>query len=58
MGGDLGRRIAKLEQETLETLRVYAWRDAGQTADEVVAKRFPKGVPSGVEVTVVGWLDL
>jgi hypothetical protein len=57
MGGDLGRRIAKLEQETLVTLRAYAWRDPGQTADEAVAARYPEGVPPGVDVSMIGWLE-
>jgi hypothetical protein len=57
MGGDLGRRIAKLEQETMATARVYVWRDLGQTVDEALALRFPGGVPAGLEVTIYSWMD-
>jgi hypothetical protein len=36
---------------------VFVWRNKGQTAKQAVAARSPDGVPLGVDVTVLGWLN-
>jgi hypothetical protein len=57
MTGGLARRIEKLEQSAAGSERAYVWRDAGQTADEAVTARFPEGMPAGVDVTVISWME-
>ena len=53
------RRLARLEQAVSprETVHVWAGADAGETADQAIAARFPEGVPDGVTVVVYRWAD-
>jgi hypothetical protein len=53
----LERRLNRLETTGVQRKRVIIWRDVGRTAEEVVAERFPHGVPDHFEVLTIGWKE-
>ena len=57
MASQLERRVAALESVTADRSAAYMWRNIGQTAEQAIAAEFPGGVPPGVAVTVIGWLE-
>lgn len=51
------QRLAKLEQAATAETTVCAWVEAGETAEQAIARRFPEGVPNGATVMVYRWAD-
>jgi hypothetical protein len=59
MGGNLGRRLIRLEQEATPAMRVaYVWWKGPEeeTEEQAIAQRFPDGVPADVRVVLLRWL--
>jgi len=48
----LHRRLARLEKLITPRAIVCLWQEAGT---DVVARRFPEGVPEAITVLVYGW---
>ena len=57
MNRDLDRRLDRLEADTSSTRQVFVWKDFGQSDEEAIGKRFPKGRPENVEITFVSWRE-
>ena len=57
MTTDRDKRISKLESKRSSRAKVIiAWRDAAkESADEAIARRFPKGVPANANLVVCSW---
>lgn len=54
------RRLARLEQTHLaqrpKSRIIYAWRNAPrESAARAIARRCPKGVPSGTRLVICSW---
>ncbi len=54
------RRLARLEQTHLarppKSRIIYVWRNAPrETAARAIARRCPKGVPSGTRLVICSW---
>ena len=58
MGGNLGRRLIRLEQEATPAMRVaHVWIcPEEETEEQAIARQFPDGVPADVRVVLVRWL--
>ena len=54
-GNSIGRRLVRLEAASPLQRRVFVWRELGQTSEQSIAIRFPKGVPADAQVTLLGW---
>jgi hypothetical protein len=57
MTTDRDKRISKLERKRSSRAKViFAWRDAAnETADDAIARRCPKGVPTNASLVVCSW---
>jgi hypothetical protein len=57
MNTNRDRRIARLEQDRRPKGKIiYAWRDAPlESAKQAIARRCPKGVPSGARLVICSW---
>jgi len=57
MSGSHDRRLAKLERDRRSPTRiVYLWRDdPAISAQQLIARHFPKGLPPGVQVVICSW---
>ena len=51
------QRAAKLEQGAPAGARCYAWANAGETADQAIARQFPDGFAETATVIVFRWGD-
>ena len=54
------RRLARLEQAVSpprETVHVWAGADAGETADQVIARLWPEGLPEAAALVIYHWAD-
>jgi hypothetical protein len=51
------RRVARLEAAIGPAVAFYLWADRRVSAEEVIASRFPHGVPDGVSITIFGWQE-
>jgi hypothetical protein len=52
----IAQRVAKLERESGPAqTRLYAFMNAGETADQVIARQWPEGLPDGALVTIYHW---
>ena len=51
------RRVSKLEQKRKPRAKIiYAWRNAPrESAARAIARRCPKGVPSGARLVICSW---
>jgi len=55
---DLLARLEAVERRLLPAVRIRSlWCDYGETAEEVIAREYPGGVPSRVQVRVYCWRD-
>jgi hypothetical protein len=57
MASQLARRVLALEAGLFTLRSAYVWRNKGQTVKQAVAGEFPDGVPLGVDVMVISWLE-
>jgi hypothetical protein len=57
MAKQLARRVLALEAGISALRPASVWRNKGQTVKQAVPGEFPDGVPLGVDVTVIGWLE-
>jgi len=57
MSGGHDRRLVKLERDRRSPARiVYLWRDSpARSRRQLIARRFPKGLPPGVRVVICSW---
>jgi hypothetical protein len=49
--------LAKLERDNPAGTLLYAFADAGETADQVIARQFPEELPVGVTLVIYRWAD-
>ena len=59
MSGNKDKRLEKLERKGQPKPRlVTVWRDRakGWSREEAIARRYPEGVPEGVEIMLFSWL--
>ena len=52
----LALRLARLEQAVSPRETVHVWAGP-ETADQVIARQFPDGLPDGVTVKLYRWAD-
>jgi hypothetical protein len=55
MIGRIESRLARLEQAAAPAVTLYAWQESEETAEQVIARRFPAGRPSNTRVIVYRW---
>lgn len=49
------QRLAKLEQAASTGRAFHAWADAGETAEQAIARQFPDGLAHNATVIVYCW---
>ena len=49
------QRLAKLEQAAITGASSYAWANAGETAEQAIARQFPDGLARNATVIVYCW---
>lgn len=55
MIGRIEWRLLRIEQAAAPAMTQYAWQDPGETAVQVIARRFPEGVAPNVRVILYRW---
>ncbi len=49
------RRLSALERAATPAVALYAWQDPSETAEQIIARLFPEGVPPNARVVLYRW---